>query len=81
MTPLRATAIGFVAVLLWALLALLTVGSAPVPPLQLNAICFGIGGALGLVWSAATGALHRLRAVPLRVYLFGTLGLFGYHAL
>lgn len=81
MTTLRATAIGFVAVLLWALLALLTVGSAPVPPLQLNAICFGIGGVLGLVWSASTGGLHRLRAVPLRVYLFGTFGLFGYHAL
>ena len=81
MTTLRATAIGFVAVLLWALLALLTVGSAPIPPLQLNAICFGIGGILGLVWSASTGGLHRLRAVPLRVYLFGTFGLFGYHAL
>ncbi|MGB2201454.1 MAG: EamA family transporter, partial [Pseudooceanicola atlanticus] len=37
MTRTRATAIGFVAVLLWALLALFTVGSAPVPPLQLNA--------------------------------------------
>ena len=60
---------------------MLTVGSAPIPPLQLNAICFGIGGILGLVWSASTGGLHRLRAVPLRVYLFGTFGLFGYHAL
>ncbi|MCR8826110.1 aromatic amino acid exporter YddG [Pseudosulfitobacter koreensis] len=81
MTTLRATVIGFVAVLLWALLALFTVGSAPVPPLQLNAICFGIGGGLGLVWSASTGGLHRLRGVPLRVYVFGTAGLLGYHAL
>ncbi|AUQ44706.1 hypothetical protein PHIN109289_07265 [Phaeobacter inhibens] len=46
----RATAIGFVAVLLWALLAVFTVGTAPTPPLLLNALCFSIGNSLGLVW-------------------------------
>lgn len=81
MTRRRATGIGFIAVLLWALLALLTVGSAPVPPLQLNAICFAIGGGLGVIWAAASGGLRQLGQVPLRVYIFGTLGLFGYHAL
>jgi len=77
----RATAIGFVAVLLWALLALFTVGSVPVPPLQLNALCFAMGGALGLVWVWVTGEARLLTKVPLRVYAFGTAGLFGYHAL
>ena len=81
MTRRRATGIGFGAVLLWSLLALLTVGSAPVPPLQLNAICFGIGGGIGLIWVAATDGFGALRAVPLGVYAFGTLGLFGYHLL
>ncbi|UWR16112.1 DMT family transporter [Sulfitobacter sp. M368] len=81
MTRPQATAIGFVAVLLWALLALFTVGSAPTPPFLLNTLCFAIGGTLGLIWAAATGSLPRLRKVPLRVYIFGTLGLFGYHAL
>lgn len=81
MTRNRATLIGFVAVLLWALLALFTVGSAPTPPFLLNSICFGIGGTLGLMWCAATGQLERLKSVPVRVYVFGTLGLFGYHAL
>ncbi len=81
MTRTRATAIGFIAVLLWSLLALLTVGSAPTPPLLLNALCFTIGGTLGLVWTAASGKLGQLRHVPVRVYVFGTLGLFGYHAL
>ena len=80
MTRGRATAIGLVAVLLWALLALLTVGTAPVPPFQLNAICFTIGGIAGLVWSAATGGLGRLRRVPLAAYGLGVGGLFGYHA-
>ena len=67
--------------MLWSLLALLTVGSAPVPPLQLNAICFGIGGGIGLIWVTATGGFGALRAVPLQVYAFGTIGLFGYHLL
>lgn len=81
MTRRSATLIGFGAVLLWSLLALLTVGTAPVPPLQLNAVCFAIGGTIGLVWVAATGGLGQLRAVPIRVYVFGTTGLFGYHLL
>ncbi|GAB5446882.1 aromatic amino acid exporter YddG [Gymnodinialimonas sp.] len=81
MTRSRATAIGFIAVLLWALLALFTIGSAPVPPFQLNAMTFAVGGTLGLIWVTVTGGWPKLRAVPLRVYIFGTLGLFGYHAL
>lgn len=81
MTKKTATLIGFVAVLLWGVLALLTVGSAPTPPFLLNAICFAIGGTLGLIWTAASGELGQLRRVPAHVYVMGTLGLFGYHAL
>lgn len=81
MTRGRATAIGFGAVLLWSLLALFTVGSAPVPPLLLNAITFAIGGALGVVWTISTGAAAQLRQVRPAVYLFGTAALFGYHLL
>jgi drug/metabolite transporter (DMT)-like permease len=80
MTRGRATAIGLVAVLLWALLALLTVYTAPIPPFQLNAICFAIGGLAGLLWSAATGGLSRLRTVPPAALALGIGGLFGYHA-
>ena len=81
MTRTRATAIGFVAVLLWALLALFTVGSAPVPPLQLNAMCFAIGAVIGLVWAAWNGQLSTLRRIPPAAFALGTIGLFGYHAL
>ncbi len=77
----RATFVGFAAVILWALLALLTDGTRPVPPFQLNAMTFAIGGLVGLGWIAATGTWAELRTVPLRVYLLGTAGLFGYHAL
>ena len=76
-----ATATGLIAVALWSLLALLTVRTAPVPPLQLNAMGFAIGAVIGLGWTAATGGLRQLRAIPLGVYAFGTLALFGYHAL
>ncbi|WP_099825977.1 DMT family transporter [Oceaniglobus indicus] len=81
MNRTRATLVGFAAILLWSLLALLTVKSAPVPPFQLNALCFAIGGGLGLLWLGLTGRLHQLRGIPWTVYAFGTFGLFGYHAL
>lgn len=80
MTRQRATAIGFTAILMWALLALLTIGSAPVPPFLLNALCFGIGGLIGLAWTARRG-FAVLTGISWKVYAFGTLGLFGYHAL
>lgn len=81
MTRARATLTGFVAVLLWALLALLTKGTEPVPPFLLNALSFGIGGALGLGWLLASGQGAALRGIPWRVLAVGTAGLFGYHAL
>lgn len=81
MTRHRATLIGFIAVILWALLALFTVGAKPVPPLLLNALTFTIGGVIGLVWVASTNGFTVLKTVPLKVYVFGTAGLFGYHFL
>lgn len=76
----QATAIGFTAVLMWSLLALFTIGSAPVPPLLLNALCFSVGGMIGLAWTARQG-FAVLRGAGWRVYAFGTVGLFGYHLL
>jgi drug/metabolite transporter (DMT)-like permease len=81
MTRRTATLTGFGAVMLWSLLALLTVRTAPVPPLLLNALTFAIGGAVGLVGIMATGGLSQLARVPWQVYAFGTAGLFGYHFL
>ena len=80
MTKSKATLTGFSAVLMWSLLALFTIGSAPVPPLMLNAFCFGIGGLIGLVWTARSG-FSVLRGISWKVYAFGTIGLFGYHFL
>jgi drug/metabolite transporter (DMT)-like permease len=81
MTRAKATAVGFSAILMWSLLALFTIGSAPVPPLMLNALCFGIGGTIGLIWTLRGAGLGVLTTVSWKVYAFGTLGLFGYHLL
>jgi drug/metabolite transporter (DMT)-like permease len=76
----RATAVGFGAVLLWAALAFFTVAVGPVPPFQLTAVCFAIGGLLGLVWIAVGGrGLAVFRGLPPAVWIVGIGGLFGYH--
>jgi drug/metabolite transporter (DMT)-like permease len=75
----RATAIGFIAVLLWSLLALFTVGSGATPPFQLSAICFALGAALGFGWMALTRAPFAQLRQPPQVWTLGVLGLFGYH--
>ncbi|MFO7854740.1 MAG: DMT family transporter, partial [Paracoccaceae bacterium] len=77
MSRLRATLIGAVAVLLWSLLALLTVRSGTVPPFQLTAICLAIAATVGLVWGAAHG--RALPRAPVRAWALGAAGIFGYH--
>ena len=77
-----ATLIGFGAVLLWSILAYLTVGAGNVPPFQLSAICFAIGGLVGVIWMLKTGAgVQKLAQVRWPVWVLGIGGLFGYHAL
>lgn len=73
----RATLIGFTAVLMWSLLALFTAASGKVPPFQLAAMSFAIGGALGAATWWRRGVAH-LRQRP-AVWLLGVGGLFGYH--
>ncbi|MEX0853856.1 MAG: EamA family transporter [Bauldia sp.] len=73
-----ATLIGFSAVLMWSLLAVLTAASAPVPPFQLTAMAFTVGGLAGLASMALRGAWRELRQPPV-VWSVGVSGLFGYH--
>lgn len=76
----RATISGCIALLLWALLALLSRAAAAVPPFQLAAMAFAVSGGLGLIWLAASRDLAALRVSPL-AWAHGMGGLFGYHAL
>jgi drug/metabolite transporter (DMT)-like permease len=77
---LRATLIGGIAVLLWALLALFTTWAGGIPPFQLVAMAFGVAFLVSLTVLVLRGpeALGRLRQRP-AVWLVGVGGLFGYH--
>ncbi len=81
MPPRTATLIGLSAIVMWSLLAVLTLATGTVPAFQLLAMSFAIGAlaaASGLV--ARPGAVRALRQPPL-VWAVGVGGLFGYHAL
>ena len=77
---LKATAIGFTAVLMRAALALLTALTGTVPPFQLLAMCFAIATLIACVFWLARGQnpLRSMRQKPI-VWLLGVGGLFGYH--
>jgi drug/metabolite transporter (DMT)-like permease len=79
---LRATAIGGIAILLWSGLAVLTKLAGPLPPLELEALSFGVaGGASLFFWMLRGGGILRRLRHPLPVWLLGIGGLFGYHFL
>jgi len=81
MTPRTATLIGLTAILMWSLLAVLTVATGKIPAFQLAAMTFAIGGLVGLLtWIGRREATVSLRQ-PLAVWAVGIGGLFGYHAL
>ncbi|WP_156418037.1 DMT family transporter, partial [Aureimonas sp. AU4] len=75
-----ATALGFSAILMWALLALLTARSGSVPPFQLAAMTFALGTLVGIGALLARGVSWRALRQPAPVWLLGVGGLFGYHA-
>ena len=76
----RATLSGVLAILLWSALAVLTTASGDMPPFQLTAVTFAIGGGVGLTSLAWRGELGVLRQRP-AVWMLGVVGLFAYHAL
>lgn len=83
---LRATLIGFIAVLLWATLALFTTATGAVPPFLLLSLTFGIAFAVSLLrWAYLARrdaeSFRRLFRQPPAVWMLGIVGLFGYHAL
>ena len=81
MTTRTATSIGLIAILLWSMLALFTAATGRIPPFQLNAMTFLVGGLVGVMsWIVRPQGLKALRQKPV-VWALGIGGLFGYHAL
>lgn len=76
-----ATFIGFIAIVTWAFLALLSTLAGKVPPFQLAAMTFLIGGLTGASsWILRPSAIRSLRQ-PWQVWALGTAGLCIYHCL
>lgn len=81
MTSRVATLIGLSAILMWSLLAVMTVATGTIPAFQLAAMTFAIGAlAAAGGWIVRPQAVRALRQPPL-VWAVGVGGLFGYHAL
>src|SRR3982751_1473742 len=65
---MQATLIGLTAILMWSLLALLTVTTGRVPPFQLAAMTFAIGACVGpLTWIFRGEGFRALRRPTVRL--------------
>jgi len=81
MSSRTATLIGLTAILMWSLLAVMTVATGTIPAFQLAAMTFAIGALVGsLTWIGRFEAISALRQ-PALAWAVGIGGLFGYHAL
>lgn len=76
---IRATLVGFTAVLMWSLLAVLSALSGAVPPFLLCAFSFAIATAIGLAVSVTSPKPATPAKVPALAWAVGVAGLFGYH--
>jgi len=81
MTSRSATLIGLTAIVMWSLLAVLTVATGRIPAFQLAAMTFTIGGLVGSATVLLRGGASRALRLPAIAWAVGIGGLFGYHAL
>jgi drug/metabolite transporter (DMT)-like permease len=78
----RATLCGVLAILLWSSLALMAVLTADLPPFEVLAISFAVGGIGGvLALGLRGGGRIALLRQPLPAFVLAVVALFGYHAL
>jgi len=77
----HATLLGGVAILMWSTLAPLTTIVSELPPLQITATTFGVSAAIGISRLFLRPEKLRHFRQPVRVWLLGAGGLFGYHFL
>lgn len=75
------TLAGLGAILMWSMLAVMTVATGAIPPFQLTAMTFAIGACIGPLMWAFRGFDSRAFRLPPVAWCVGIGGLFGYHAL
>jgi drug/metabolite transporter (DMT)-like permease len=81
MSPRTATLIGLTAILMWSLLAVLTVATGKIPAFQLAAMTFAIGALVAFASFLFRPSAFASLKQPLVAWVVGVGGLFGYHAL
>ena len=82
MSRSSATAVGFIAILMWGLLAFLSKSAEAIPPLQLNAMGFFVGGLVGIAsWPFRRQAYLVLFGQKWQMWALNVGALFGCHLL
>jgi drug/metabolite transporter (DMT)-like permease len=81
MSPRSATLIGLTAILMWSLLAVLTVATGKIPAFQLAAMTFAIGALVAFASFLFRPSAFAALKQPVVAWVVGVGGLFGYHAL
>src|SRR5215813_12562736 len=81
MSPRTATLIGLSAIVMWSLLAVLTVATGKIPAFQLAAMTFAVGAAVAFASFLFRPAAFAALKQPLVAWVVGVGGLLGYHAL
>jgi drug/metabolite transporter (DMT)-like permease len=81
MSPRAATLIGLTAILMWSLLAVLTVATGKIPAFQLAAMTFAIGALVAFASFLFRPSAFLALKQPIVAWVVGVGGLFGYHAL
>ncbi len=77
---IKGNILGTFAILLWSMLASLGVLAKRVPPFELISISFLIAFLIGLtLWKKESRGILTHFKLPLKVWLVGIIGLFGYH--
>ena len=76
-----ATLGGMLAILLWSSLALMTVFTAALPPFEILALSFAIGGTCMLLLPSHAGSRLAGLRQPWPAFALAVVALFGYHAL
>jgi drug/metabolite transporter (DMT)-like permease len=81
-SKLAATLIGFMAPLLWATFPSLSLSVGAIPPFQLMAMTFGISSCLSIaMWKWQGKTLTHVLKQPLKYWLLGVFGIFGFNAI
>ncbi|WP_428025778.1 aromatic amino acid exporter YddG [Arcobacter sp.] len=80
MQQTKGNILGLLTIFLWSTLALFTVYSGNIPPFELLSISFFIASIIGLLMlKKQKRSLSSLKDIPLKAYIIGVSGLFGYH--